>query len=376
MKPAVRLSGALGLGAAVYLYGATSEVAWMFLLGYLIWGLSIAAFAYARWNHRGLGGRISVAGAAPGTQNPAGELPEALLRAASPPGPVFEGDSLRLELELTSRRGTRGPARLAGRVGDEDLLATTAVVPAGGWRKLHELAGVRRGPIRSGLFRLDSSDPLGLFQYRDRRPGAEVALVLPVFTSLSRRPRHRELESNLPAPRAGAGGELFGVREYQAGDSLRRIHWRASARHAQLVVREFEPPGLRALGIVLDPEPAGLAAADQSARIAASEAWDCIREGGRVSIWAPGLEGSLPAHSRDLWSLLEWLARYPDLPASGGPPPVTGELVAIATRPDSPALAELEPAVRRGLDARAWVIGEFDVASQRPVTRVGLAWPL
>jgi uncharacterized protein (DUF58 family) len=83
----------------------------------------------------------------------------------------------------------------------------------------------------------------------------------------------RELEASVTAPRSGSGNELFGVREYRPGDPLRRIHWRSSARHGELIVREYEPPGVQTVGILCDPDPPSREAADQVARLAASEAW-------------------------------------------------------------------------------------------------------
>ena len=67
------------------------------------------------------------------------------------------------------------------------------------------------------------SDPMGMYRYRRRSPDAEVALVLPRFTSLVVRPEVRELEASVAAPRAGSGTDMFGVREYRPGDPLRRI---------------------------------------------------------------------------------------------------------------------------------------------------------
>ena len=107
------------------------------------------------------------------------------------------------------------------------------------------------------------------------------------------------------------------MREYRAGDPLRRIHWRSSARLAELVVREYEPPGVQTVGIFCDASPGTREVADQIARLAASEAWDCIRGGGRVVLWGPGLEPSLPSEARSFWALLEWLGRYPQ--PAGGP---------------------------------------------------------
>ena len=43
-----------------------------------------------------------------------------------------------------------------------------------------------------------------------------------------------------------------GLREYVAGDDLRHVHWRSSARTGELVVRQDEQPRPRATAVVLD----------------------------------------------------------------------------------------------------------------------------
>ena len=45
---------------------------------------------------------------------------------------------------------------------------------------------------------------------------------------------------------------MIGIRDYSPGDSLRRIHWRASARHQQLQVKVFEPTTSLKAAIFLD----------------------------------------------------------------------------------------------------------------------------
>jgi hypothetical protein len=185
-----------------------------------------------------------------------------------------------------------------------------------------------------------------------------------------------ELEAAAAAPRAGSGTELFGVREYRPGDSLRRIHWRSSARHGELVVREFEPPGVQTLGIFVDPSPASVEIADQIARIAACEAWDCIREGGRVVLWGPGLEPTQPSEARSLWPLLEWLARYP-APSStfAGAPPASGEVVGISAG-DPRLRDEVEGVKARGGRVRVWAVGGAELDIDANVLRVGTRWPV
>jgi hypothetical protein len=113
--------------------------------------------------------------------------------------------------------------------------------------------------------------------------------------------------------------------------------------------------------------------ADQIARIAASEAWDCIREGGRVVIGAPGLEPS--EAPRDMWSQLEWLARYPKVPSGGfaATSPASGDEVVLITASDHPEFMEVAERARRG---RVWVIGEAEIDTELALERVGTQWPL
>ena len=191
----------------------------------------------------------------------------------------------------------------------------------------------------------------------------------------------------MAAPRAGSGTEMFGVREYRPGDSLRRIHWRSSARHGELIVREYEPPGVQTLGIFCDPEPPGSAVADQVARLAASEAWDCIRNGGRVMLWGPGLTPSERGDGRSLWAALEWLARYPTRAAAGqdADPPRVTEAVAVTGSAQPEVVEALEMVRRRGGMVRAWVVEPgarraphlfTDLDLDGPVQHVGTDWPL
>lgn len=353
-------------------YGTTSEVSWLFLLAAWVIALVVVCAVYAWWNRSGLRLHIGVRGAQHGEGSPLDDLPAAVLARGPHPEPLFEGDDVDVELGLDAPRGPRGPAWVGGTVGGQPFRVGAGYVPRTGWRISRTLRAVRRGPVGASGWRIGTSDPLGFFGGTRPCADAEVALVLPRFASLGARRDARELEANVAAPRAGTGSELFGIREYRPGDSLRRIHWRSSARHGELVVREYEPPGLRTMTLALDPRPPSVELADQVARIAASEAWDCLRDGGRVSLWAPGLEPTPP--SRDLWEVLEWLARYP-LAASGpaGGLPARGEEVVVVTvTPDR----ELIDAAEMARNRRGWVVGDAEVITDVPLLRVGTGWPL
>ncbi|MGH7764806.1 MAG: DUF58 domain-containing protein [Candidatus Dormibacteraceae bacterium] len=358
-------------------YAATSEVPWLFLLAAWVFSFTAVAGAYAAWNRAGLQLHLGVLSSRAAAGSPAGDLADQLLLSGPLPGPVFEGDGLEVEVGLDTTGAARGPAWVEGRIGSRELALGTGLVPRSGWRRPYVVRELRRGPVGATWWHVGSSDPLGLFRSRRHCADVEVALVLPRFTSLVARPQTRELEASRAAPRAGSGTELFGVREYRPGDALRRIHWRSSARHGELVVREYEPPGVQTLAILCDPRPADRKIADQVARIAASEAWDCIREGGRVVLWAPGREPSSPANSRSFWAILEWLARYPELPSDpSGHPPASADAVAVTAASDPDLLDALETVRGRGGRIRAWVVGGADLDVDGPVRRVGTQWPL
>ena len=350
-------------------------MAWLYLLAYWIVALIAVAFVYALWN-RGLQGGLRVQSTESGPGSPMDDLPERVL-AGGPSVPVFEGDRMQVEFRIESARGTRGPARISGAIAATAMAAAAGVIPKQGWAEVRAMGPLRRGPVGAKDWVLESGDPLGLFRHRGPSFDSELALVLPRFKSLAERTQTRELEASLAAPRAGSGTEMFGVREYRPGDPLRRIHWRSSARHGELIVREFEPPGVQILGIFCDPSPATPEVADQIARVAASEAWDCLRGGGRVVLWAPGAEASRPDEARSLWALLEWLARYPYHPDVVRPlPPRVGDAIAVMSTPSIDIDDALQGIRQRGGSVRAWVVGETELDSDMPTHHAGLEWPL
>lgn len=359
----------------IFYYGGSSNVAWLYLLAYWIAALAVGGFFYALWN-RGLHGALRVDSTERADGSPLDELPERMM-ATGPLVPVFEGDRMQVELRIESKRGTRGPARLFGSIGAAPLATAAGLVPKQGWGELRAVGPLRRGPVGARKWILETGDPLGFFRRRGPGIDSELALVLPRFAALMERPRARELEASLAAPRSGSGTEMFGVREYRPGDPLRRIHWRSSARHGELIVREFEPPGVQTLGIFCDPAPPTPEAADQIARLAASEAWDCLRTGGRVVVWAPGAEPSRPDESRSLWAILEWLARYPYSPDAASPqPPPVDDAIAVAAAANADVADALEVVRHRGGSVRAWAVGDADLGNDVPIQRAGLEWPL
>jgi len=102
-----------------------------------------------------------------------------------------------------------------------------------------------------------ASDSLGIIHQTQEIPTEDKLFIQPEVKRLSRiaiRPRGTRVYSGfIPARQGGPGVEFFGVRQYQQGDPLRWINWKASARHHQsYFINEFEQERVADVGIILD----------------------------------------------------------------------------------------------------------------------------
>lgn len=116
------------------------------------------------------------------------------------------------------------------------------------------LDDVRRGAYELGPARLRIRDVFGRDAADDAVEGRESLTIVPRSVPVTQAPAHhaplgeRRARSSLVADPA-----LFsGVRPFQAGDGLRRVHWRATARLGTPVSRRYEPARGRAVVIAID----------------------------------------------------------------------------------------------------------------------------
>jgi uncharacterized protein (DUF58 family) len=100
-----------------------------------------------------------------------------------------------------------------------------------------------RGIYRLGPLELEMTDPFGIARVvRSATPDASLT-VHPKVDHISSRTvsTHDDRDLHLPLPVVGQGGdEFYGLREYQAGDDSRMIHWPSTARVDNLVIRQAE----------------------------------------------------------------------------------------------------------------------------------------
>jgi len=112
----------------------------------------------------------------------------------------------------------------------------------------------QRGVYQLGPHELRLGDPLGLFRLEMRYDEREIVLIYPRVARLPIVALPYGNASGTARQRRPSWGALpsAGVREYQATDSLRYVHWPLTARRGELVVKELEIEPSGAVWIVLD----------------------------------------------------------------------------------------------------------------------------
>jgi uncharacterized protein (DUF58 family) len=98
---------------------------------------------------------------------------------------------------------------------------------------------------------------LGLIRRQPILQAPGQVFIVPETPNLKRiaiRPRQTRVYSgSIPARLGGQGIDFFGVRSYQAGDPLRHINWRVSARHSgALFSNEYEQERVADVWLLLD----------------------------------------------------------------------------------------------------------------------------
>ena len=178
----------------------------------------------------------------------------------------------------------------------------------------------RRGLFTLGPTRLVTGDPFGIYSLTLYDLQANSILVTPPQLPLSklqiapggwagdRQRRIQNMEHEI---------STAGVREYAPGDSLRRIHWRASAHSDSLIVRQLESATSADWWIFVDLEGSAQAGTGQDSTLelsivlAASLVNRALREHRRVGLALAGPKLILHeprSGSAHRWSLMRTLS--------------------------------------------------------------------
>jgi uncharacterized protein (DUF58 family) len=118
---------------------------------------------------------------------------------------------------------------------------------APGKRRAHitsyDLHPPRRGLYAIGPFVAEHEDPFGMATATIAVGHPERLVVVPAVSSLTDGGPNLidgEGEAHLVQRKVAGNDDDLTTREYRRGDALRRVHWRASARHGELMVRQEE----------------------------------------------------------------------------------------------------------------------------------------
>lgn len=118
------------------------------------------------------------------------------------------------------------------------------------------------------IWAADSMSLMRRHQYLRMKDGVSLSVIPPLqrITAPLIRPRStRTFAGYIPAHKGGSGIDFFGVREYQQGDSMRHINWKANARRpGTFFTNEFELERVADVGIILDGRMRSLGRADDT----------------------------------------------------------------------------------------------------------------
>lgn len=229
---------ALGLllGAAVlFLIGTNVQAGWLYVLCALLLGAVLTGVLLPFAALRGLRAELVA------------------------PAETEQGGEAFVDVRLSNTaRGVRWSIVVA----DRHLEPAEVFVPSVRPGERVELTTLRtpatRGEIVTRRLEVRSSAPFGVAERRRRLEVDASTLVLPRVVPLGSMPFVDATVTNdtgiHPSPRRGHGPEYMGVREYRSGDSMRHVHWGLTARHGQVMVREFEQEQTRRLAVVIDTE--------------------------------------------------------------------------------------------------------------------------
>lgn len=215
----------------------------------------------------------------------------------------------------------------------------------------------RRGVLLLGPSVLTVRDPLGLLTWTHTGQRRARVTVWPqtadLFDAVRLWPDDSQLSDT--AGRRQSSLDSVSLRDYQAGDDLRRVHWRASAHQGTLVVRPDEPrlDESVSLLVLLAGGAHDADAVEWTVSAAASWARALLTVGYPVSLYlSPGPDGrtmSEPAEAMDAFAVAD--THTPHLPLPTG----RGALIAVALSPTRPELQDLA-GLGQGRDCRALVV--------------------
>ncbi len=230
--------------------------------------------------------------------------------------PVFADDTARFGLAVDNR-GQRQRFGLLARLGTgqrrgrEDDPVLHFGLDADSVKRI-ELPAVasRRGWYSPGRVTVATRFPFGLSRAWSRSDIGLRCLVYPRPTGEQALPVHQPEESGEQGARGKGEDEFSGLRDYQHGDSARRVHWKAVARGQGVPVKVFS--GATSGVTVLRWQD--VTSSDPETRLSQLSRWvlDADARNLRYGLCLPGVDIAADSGDRHRHRCLEALALYED----------------------------------------------------------------
>ena len=125
----------------------------------------------------------------------------------------------------------------------------------------------RRGIFEVGPMLVSMGDPFGLVIGETALAGSQRLVVTPELVALHDAGlgfAAGEGTARLVQRSVSGNDDDLMTREYRRGDALRRVHWRASARHGELMVRQEEQRARPEVRLLIDTRKTGYSDVDDS----------------------------------------------------------------------------------------------------------------
>jgi uncharacterized protein (DUF58 family) len=183
------------------------------------------------------------------------------------------------------------------------------------------LAFRQRGIHKQDAFRIVTRFPFGFLQKARQVDLKTEALVYP---SVEPTPELQEIlpsiEGTLESLVKGRGQDLYALRDYLPTDSVRHVHWKASARFGSLMVREFSREDDSRILLVFDPrldlrvsESANSSRIakerfERAIRLCAGLAWHFRERKSQFSFRSVGIETKPGPAGENIFTVLRFLA--------------------------------------------------------------------
>jgi uncharacterized protein (DUF58 family) len=202
------------------------------------------------------------------------------------PPQVHAGGNSRVELSVRNIDGRRSPVLSArdpfdsGRRWARFFIAP--LLPGETVRAAYRLPTSERGIFPLGPLQIGLTDPFGLAQRTTEAAPVATLTVYPRVDEVRPLPQSQGAEPSAARgrPSLTAGGEdFYALRPYQTGDDLRRVHWPATARIDELMIRQDEVPWQGRVTVLADLRAA--AHTPESLELALSAAASVIHAGWR-----------------------------------------------------------------------------------------------